>query len=103
MKKVPKNNPGLSKLPTPVRNKMGYLQEGGGVTETIKGNRGTKENAMRKFKLLEERRKKEDKRLEAMEAEYNKSKEESGSVMKAKGGSVCGRPTGQGFGAARRR
>ena len=31
-------NPGLSKLPTPVRNKMGYAQEGGKVGKVIKAN-----------------------------------------------------------------
>ena len=29
MKKVPSNNKGLAKLPTAVRNKMGYMMEGG--------------------------------------------------------------------------
>tara|TARA_R110000796_G_scaffold124037_2_gene238444 strand:- start:359 stop:556 length:198 start_codon:yes stop_codon:yes gene_type:complete len=29
MKKVPSGNKGLAKLPTAVRNKMGYMQEGG--------------------------------------------------------------------------
>ena len=28
-KTVPANNPGLAKLPTPVRNKMGYMMKGG--------------------------------------------------------------------------
>jgi hypothetical protein len=31
LKEVPEDNTGLSKLPTPVRNKMGYMKEGGGV------------------------------------------------------------------------
>jgi len=31
MKEVPKDNPGLAKLPEPVRNKMGYMAEGGNV------------------------------------------------------------------------
>ena len=31
LKEVPEDNIGLSKLPTPVRNKMGYMKEGGGV------------------------------------------------------------------------
>jgi hypothetical protein len=29
LKKVPKNNKGLKKLPTKVRNKMGFLKKGG--------------------------------------------------------------------------
>jgi hypothetical protein len=29
MKKVPEDNPGLKKLPTEVRNKMGYMYKGG--------------------------------------------------------------------------
>lgn len=31
MKEVPKDNPGLAKLPEPVRNKMGYMAKGGNV------------------------------------------------------------------------
>lgn len=31
LKAVPADNPGLSKLPTPVRNKMGYMKYGGKV------------------------------------------------------------------------
>jgi len=31
LKEVPEDNPGLSKLPTEVRNKMGYMKQGGGV------------------------------------------------------------------------
>lgn len=31
MKKVPAKNKGLKKLPTAVRNKMGYMKKGGGV------------------------------------------------------------------------
>jgi hypothetical protein len=31
LKEVPEENTGLSKLPTPVRNKMGYMKSGGGV------------------------------------------------------------------------
>ena len=33
-----KKNPGLAKLPTPVRNKMGYAQKGGKVGKVIKAN-----------------------------------------------------------------
>ena len=29
LKKVPEDNPGLKKLPTEVRNKMGFMKEGG--------------------------------------------------------------------------
>lgn len=31
VKEVPKDNPGLAKLPEPVRNKMGYMARGGNV------------------------------------------------------------------------
>ena len=31
MKEVPKDNPGLAKLPEPVRNNMGFMAEGGNV------------------------------------------------------------------------
>ena len=30
-----KKNPGMSKLPTPVRNKMGYAEHGGGVSKAM--------------------------------------------------------------------
>ena len=36
LKPVPKGNKGLSKLPTQVRNKMGFLKEGGPVKESLK-------------------------------------------------------------------
>jgi hypothetical protein len=31
LKEIPEDNTGLSKLPTEVRNKMGYMKDGGGV------------------------------------------------------------------------
>ena len=31
LKSVPKSNKGLKKLPTPVRNKMGFMKKGGRV------------------------------------------------------------------------
>jgi hypothetical protein len=37
LKPVPKNNPGLGKLPEAVRNKMGYMQEGGEVQDSLMG------------------------------------------------------------------
>jgi len=36
LKPVPKGNKGLSKLPTKVRNKMGFLKEGGSVKGSLK-------------------------------------------------------------------
>ena len=71
MKKVPKNNPGLSKLPTPVRNKMGYLQEGGPVTETVKGNRGTKEQGMRAYDYQQEIKKEHEERMKYIEEQLS--------------------------------
>ena len=35
LKPVPKDNVGLSKLPTPVRNKMGYMKKGGKVSKPL--------------------------------------------------------------------
>ena len=41
LKPVPSDNKGLSKLPTEVRNKMGYMKHGGSVTKfTRKSKRG---------------------------------------------------------------
>ena len=36
LKPLPKGNKGLSKLPTKVRNKMGFLKEGGSVKGSLK-------------------------------------------------------------------
>ena len=40
MKKVPADNKGLAKLPTKVRNKMGYMKRGGMVKPKLKMNKG---------------------------------------------------------------
>jgi hypothetical protein len=37
LKPVPDNNPGLAKLPEDVRNKMGYMQDGGEVEDSLMG------------------------------------------------------------------
>jgi len=37
MKAVPKGNKGLAKLPTAVRNKMGYMKKGGSVKKMKRG------------------------------------------------------------------
>ena len=37
LKSVPKSNKGLKKLPTPVRNKMGFMKKGGMVKGYKKG------------------------------------------------------------------
>ena len=37
LKPVPQGNPGLGKLPEAVRNKMGYMQDGGEVQESLMG------------------------------------------------------------------
>jgi hypothetical protein len=39
LKPVPKDNPGLGKLPEMVRNRMGYMQEGGMVDDSLMGMR----------------------------------------------------------------
>ena len=45
LKPVPSDNTGLSKLPTPVRNKMGYMKKGGMAKKRVKSkskkSRGT--------------------------------------------------------------
>ena len=38
LKSVPSNNTGLSKLPTTVRNKMGYMKRGGAVKKRAKSS-----------------------------------------------------------------
>ena len=44
MKKVPDGNKGLSKLPKNVRNKMGYMKQGGMVKPKLKMNKDTGEH-----------------------------------------------------------
>ena len=39
MKKVPAENKGLKKLPTEVRNKMGYMAKGGAVRHAAKAKK----------------------------------------------------------------
>jgi len=39
LKPVPPNNKGLSKLPTPVRNKMGFMKDGGMVKKSAKSKK----------------------------------------------------------------
>ena len=45
LKPVPDNNPGLAKLPEDVRNKMGYMQEGG-LMEMMHGGKAKKKKEM---------------------------------------------------------
>jgi len=71
MKKVPKKNKGLAKLPTAVRNSMGYYQEGGPVTETIKGNRGTKEQGMRAYDYQQEIKREHEERMKYIEEQLS--------------------------------
>ena len=57
LKPVPKGNKGLSKLPTKVRNKMGFLKEGGPVGKMPKSARnkmGFKSKSEKMKKLLGE-------------------------------------------------
>ncbi len=49
LKEVPKDNEGLSKLPTEVRNKMGFMKDGGSPTKKI----SKKENTMYKKMLMD--------------------------------------------------
>lgn len=51
MKDVPADNPGLAKLPTKVRNRMGYKQSGGKMAGSVGkgGTRGTPEQGQRAY------------------------------------------------------
>ena len=88
MKKVPANNPGLSKLPTKVRNRMGYKQAGGGVTETIKGNRGTKEQGMRAYDYEQQIKKEHAERMKYIEEQLSDNRGAKKKVNKKKGSRV---------------
>ena len=50
LKSVPEGNKGLGKLPTPVRNKMGFMKKGGKVTKKASG--GLTKGMMSKDVLL---------------------------------------------------
>ena len=53
LKPVPKKNKGLSKLPTPVRNKMGFKKKGGAVApKKMKGGGGLYANIAAKKKRI---------------------------------------------------
>jgi hypothetical protein len=53
LKPVPKKNKGLSKLPTPVRNKMGFKKKGGAVApKKMKGGGGLYANIHAKRKRI---------------------------------------------------
>ena len=93
LKEVPEGNKGLSKLPTKVRNRMGYLETGNRVKEA--STKGTDKSA-------EEYEARIDKAQEEFEkATSGRRSSKNNTVNRNTGGSICARPTGKGKGAAR--
>ena len=85
LKPIPKDNPGLKKLPQEVRNRMGYMQEGGSVPY-----------ALSRFLRKRERYKAEQELLRQMEEEAKKQKKSGlfGSVGSLLGGLLLPAITG---------
>ena len=73
-KPVPKDNPGLKKLPTEVRNKMGYMKKGGKVK---KGMHMMPDGTMMK------------------DSDHKKKKMKSGGMVKRDGCAVRGKTKGR--------
>tara|TARA_R100001509_G_scaffold165515_1_gene147501 strand:- start:1823 stop:2470 length:648 start_codon:yes stop_codon:yes gene_type:complete len=81
MKDVPADNPGLAKLPTKVRNRMGYKQTGGKVTagSTSKGStRGTPSQGARAYEA----------QIKNKQKFLNDMAKEEAARIKAKGGEI---------------
>lgn len=93
LKEVPEGNKGLSKLPTKVRNRMGFVQTGSRIKEAP--TKGTDKSS----KEYEDRIAEAQKEFE--KATSNKRSSNNNTVNRNTGGSICARPTGKGKGAAR--
>ena len=81
MKAVPADNPGLAKLPTKVRNRMGYKQTGGKVTAGSTGKGSTRGTPSQGARAYEAQIKNKQKFLDDM------AKEEA-ARLKGKGGEI---------------
>lgn len=81
MKDVPSDNPGLAKLPTKVRNRMGYKQEGGKVNIGSVGKGGTRGTPSQGARAYEAQIRNKQKFLDDM------AKEEA-ARLKGKGGEI---------------
>ena len=86
MKKVPANNPGLSKLPTKVRNRMGYRQEGGGLKES--STRGTPAQAKRAYESEKAQMEDFKKHMDYIESQLSDNRGSKKKVNKKKGSRV---------------
>jgi len=86
MKKVPADNPGLSKLPTKVRNRMGYRQAGGGMKES--STRGTPEQAKRAYESEKAQMEDFKKHMDYIESQLSDNRGSKKKVNKKKGSRV---------------
>ena len=86
MKKVPADNPGLSKLPTKVRNRMGYRQEGGGLKES--STRGTPEQAKRAYESEKAQMEDFKKYMDYVESQLSDNRGSKKKVNKKEGSRV---------------
>jgi len=78
LKEVPENNKGLGKLPTKVRNRMGYLNEGKRVKDAVKigagpkgGTRGTLEQAKRMYESEKQQMKEFQEHMKYIESQLS--------------------------------
>jgi len=86
MKKVPADNPGLSKLPTKVRNRMGYRQAGGGMKES--STRGTPEQGQRAYESEKAQMEDFKKHMDYIESQLSDNRGSKKKVNKKKGSRV---------------
>lgn len=86
MKKVPADNPGLSKLPTKVRNRMGYRQAGGGMKES--STRGTPEQAKRAYESEKAQMEDFKKHMDYIESQLSDNRGSKKKVNKKTGSRV---------------
>jgi hypothetical protein len=86
MKKVPADNPGLSKLPTKVRNRMGYNQAGGPMKES--STRGTPAQAKRAYESEKAQMEDFKKHMDYIESQLSDNRGGKKKVNKNKGSRV---------------
>jgi len=88
MKDVPENNTGLKKLPTEVRNKMGFKKYGGSVKKMSKGGKSVTDKMSEDEFVKKFSEKPEAPDLAKLRKTLNK-KASGGAVKKMKHGGKC--------------
>lgn len=90
MKDIPENNKGLAKLPTKVRNRMGYKQAGGeiGSVGGRRSTRGTPEQGQRMYEAEQQRIKEHDEYMKYIESQLSDNRGSKKKVNKKAGSRV---------------